>query len=237
MYIGTILNNFWFLKSLFACYIIASLGHKLLKNTFAFIVVTLIFIHLGGIFSAYNLPIMYPCFLAGIYLKKNDSLWKRKSILLFIFSSIFFVILLCFWNKTFWDYKPLNIFAILLQHKSCSYIYLYREIYHVVIGVIGSLSFISLFYLLLNRNPISSFLDVCSEWGKYTLSIYILQGVILETFVAKFIKLDNLSFLTFNFIVTPLLSAFLLMICVLISKFIGKFSTLNFFLFGVQLNK
>lgn len=77
--------------------------------------------------------------------------------------------------------------------------------------------------------------DVCCEWGKYTLGIYILQSIILETVMAKFIKLDCLGFVAFNFIVAPLFSVCVLVTCVVLVKVINKYRILSFWFLGKSL--
>ncbi len=170
---------------------------------------------------------MYPCFLCGIFLQAKKEWWQKNNIHLLLFSSIVFISLLLFWDKSFWEYTPINLKGILLENRPYSLIYLYRELYRIIIGIAGSFSFIFLFYLLFRKGKKNLF-----NWGKYTLEVYILQSVILELVLAKFITLDNSSFVIFNFILTPALSICILAFCIFIGENINRYSLLRFYLFG-----
>lgn len=169
-------HNFWFLKSLFLCYLIAYWGKWFISNVYLEVLVTMILVQLV---HYYNLPIMYPCFLIGMYLKSKDSQWQKHSLVLFILSLSVFLSLLLFWNKSFWDYIVFNFSSVFIKKDHYPIIYLYREVYRIFIGIVGSLSFIFLFYLLFERERQSKILELCSKWGRYTLGIYVLQTIIL----------------------------------------------------------
>lgn len=223
-----IVHSFWFLKSLFLCYMLAYLGKKILPNAYWGIITIILSLMIDFL----NLSIMYPCFFVGILLKSNDVLWKLKTRMIWITSLVIFVGLLCFWNKSFWDYRAFNFNSIFLEHENYPLIYLYRKIYRILIGIAGSFSFIFLFYLFFERKKQSKIFDICCEWGKYTLGIYILQTAILEIVMRRILNFDNLDFVPFNFVVAPFISVCVLVICVFIIKMINKHRVLSFLLFG-----
>lgn len=59
-------QHFWFLKSLFACYLIAYVGLKLCKRIDVWIIVTLVIAHVS---TTHQISIMYICFLMGMLLR------------------------------------------------------------------------------------------------------------------------------------------------------------------------
>ena len=73
--------------------------------------------------------------------------------------------------------------------------------------------------------------------GRYTLGIYILQSIILETIMAEYIKVDtwggllaNLSF--DNYILFPIISYGVMVVCAYTTKWIEKKSPISFWLLG-----
>lgn len=223
------LYNFWFLKSLFLCYIVAYFGKKLMPNMYLMALVTIILVQLV---YWYNLPIMYPCFWVGMYLKSKDFQWQKNAVVLFVFFLVSFCFLLCFWDKSFWDYKVFNFTSILIEQEHYPLIYWYREAYRILIGIVGGLSFVFLFFLLFKREKKSKVFGICSEWGKYTLGIYILQSIILETLMAKFVNLDCFGFISFNFLVAPLISVCVLIASVFFVKLVRRWQIISFFFLG-----
>lgn len=141
-------DSLWFLKSLFLCYLIAYWGKRFISNMYLVAIVTIAFVQ---IVHYYVLPIMYPCFLVGMYLRLKDVQWQRNSMTLFVFSLLSFVVLLFYWDKSFWDYIVFNFTTVFIKNEHYPLIYLYREIYRILIGIAGSLSFIFLFHLLFRR--------------------------------------------------------------------------------------
>ncbi len=227
-----LIMNFWFLKSLFLCYILAYAGKKILGNKYAWIILTLL---LSQIFPPFNIPLMYPMFLTGIYLRKIDTQWKKQAKALFSISFIIFLILLCFWDKSHWTFSEINTLSTLKnQNWELFSLVVWHKIYSIIIGIAGSFTFISLFYLLLKNNKQSKLLNTIYDWGKYTLGIYILQLIILETFMAWVINFDHFGFWIFNFIISPSLSVSVLIICVSIVKFINTYSILRLWLLGKE---
>ena len=178
--------NYWFLKSLFVCYLLAYFGKRLCKNTFCWVIVTFICV---CIYDIYYLQIMYPCFLCGMFLRMKDSWWQKNVISLSVLFGIVFIILLCFWDKSFWDYANINLKSLFVGKGHYSLVFAYRELYRIFIGIVGACFFVFLFYLLFNRSEQARYLDICSDWGRYTLDIYILQSIVLEVIMAKFLVL------------------------------------------------
>ena len=78
--------------------------------------------------------------------------------------------------------------------------------------------------------------------GKYTLGIYILQSIILETVMAEYIKVDQwggiFSSLIFDiYIVFPLISFVVLLLCTELTRLIAHNQFLGFWLLGNEKKK
>ena len=204
-------SDFWFLKSCFLCFCIAYFGHRLLKDRYW---MPLTFI-ISQVIPVFSIPFMYPCFLMGITIKKNEKLMKWI-ISHVVILSFLFAILLFGWNQEAWnkshgmpvDISICNIFA-------WSELLFFRA-YRLLLGVLGGLTFISIFHNLFNKTICSTIASSLSYWGQYTLEIYIVQSFILEQTLSHFIKFDYLNPTIFNIIITPLASITVLLLCIYI---------------------
>lgn len=84
-------QHFWFLKSLFACYLIAFLGNKVCKGLASMVLLTLL---LGHITTTHQIPIMYFCFLCGLLLRLNFHKFRRHYRICTVISGLLFVAVL-----------------------------------------------------------------------------------------------------------------------------------------------
>jgi hypothetical protein len=110
----------------------------------------------------------------------------------------------------------------------------YLRYYRLMIGIIGSTFFISLFHWCINgvRNKL---IDTISKYGQYTLGIYILQTFILESLMVRYINFDNVNSFIFGFIIAPLLSLLLLVICIFLSKILDSHKITAFLFLGKRI--
>lgn len=222
------LSDFWFLKSCFICYTIAYCGfHSKLKKKYW---MPLSIIISQGIASSF-VSFMYPCFLIGLLLRLNYSFLTKITDNYIVLLS-FFVIMLLYWNYNAWEYShgiPSNLFVG--DYKIWTNLIFFR-IYRHLIGIIGGLSFIGLFLNLFSKQINSSFTNYLCNCGRYTLEIYIIQSILIEKILCNYIKLDFLDPITFNFIVIPISSIAILLICIFISIITHKQRFLSLFLWG-----
>ena len=84
-------QHFWFLKSLFLCYLIAFVGGKLTKNIWIWGLLTLGVAHTS---TTHQLPIMYFSFLIGILLRYNFDKFKAHYKSVTVISSLIFLLIL-----------------------------------------------------------------------------------------------------------------------------------------------
>lgn len=149
-----LVQNYWFLKSLFCCYLLAWCGYH---SGLAFIYWVVITLLLSIFIPLYNINLMYPAFLVGILLKRYDRFFvfvKNNAFYLVLL----FLLLVVICGKWIWDYRLLRI----------------------LIGIVGGCSFVGFFTSRIRFRENSRVLDSLSYVGSQTLGIYLLQGVILD---------------------------------------------------------
>ncbi|MBO6188724.1 MAG: acyltransferase [Prevotella sp.] len=160
-------SDFWFLKSCFLCFCIAYLGHMLPIKSRYWMPLTVI---VSQVVPPFSIPFMYPCFLAGMVLRKDEGLMK----------------------------------------------------------------FISLFHNAFTKACCSPVIKTLSEWGRYTLELYIVQHFVLEQTLCHFIKFDNYSLTVFSVLISPVASVLVLLLCLCIIRLIYQSRTLSKFLFAKE---
>ena len=221
-------SDFWFLKSCFVCYVLAYLGIRSRLKPNYWIVITLI---LSQFIAPFFVSFMYPCFVLGMALRKYGTLKQRIFKYKWLIISIFTIMLLFYsseaWNKS--HGIPQGIFQ-------ADYLFwmkiIYYRMYRLFVGVLGALSVYVIFTLFFKKTHQHSLIEILANQGKYTLEVYILQAIILEKIIAHYLKFDYMSGFIYNFIVTPMIASFLLIIFILITKTIYKIPKLGFILFG-----
>lgn len=226
-------QHFWFLKSLFVCYIIAYLGNRLCHSMAWWILLTLAVAHIT---TTHQIPIMYFCFLGGILLRLYFHKFESNCKAITSLSGLVFVFLLIV-TKGDLPLKGINAVDIIKNHSITPPVLAYLN--KIIISLSSSIFFIGL-ALWLNRNSKCADFFAKSKLttiGKYTLGIYILQSIILETVMAEYIKVGHwggiFSSLIFDiYIVFPLISFFVLWTCAELTRFIGRSHFLGFWLLG-----
>lgn len=220
---------FWFLKSAFICSITYQLVIKTGKYHRIALLLTLV---MSQFITALNLNIMYPSFILGILLNQFNYFFLTKKTKIFILSGCVFLILLIF-KETMGTgslYEFIKGTDILSKIYRSSIV----KFYPLIMGLSGALFFYYLFMTLDRHLSSNKIWNYCCMYGKCTLGIYLIQTFIIEIFLAYFLKLDELPFLLFNFIISPIISLIVLTICIWIMKLIqlSKYSSLLFL--GIQ---
>lgn len=225
----TLYASFWFLKSAFLCAIFYYIGFKHPRFRLLGLCVTLLISQ--GI-PCWQFNLMYPCFLVGVLVSAYQKQFIAKSNSIALVTGIVFVGLLVFWI----DGRFLNTTGSGLSLSSLSLAtaldYMLRHVYKVVIGCVGSVFFMSLFLSVGKRIPESRVGDVLCRWGTYTLGIYVLQTFVLEMFVRAYFNCDGMNFYLFHFVVTPLVSVVVLLVCILIINMIHRSRVASLWLLG-----
>lgn len=226
-------KHFWFLKSLFVCYVIAYIGFRVTNKLSNFIILTILIAHIS---TTHQIPIMYLCFLSGFLLRIhfNDFITHYK-IITFISFIIFISILIISTGKL--PPNGINFIDLIRFHTIAPPLIIYYE--KILISISASIFFIGFMYGLSQKLSVKIFLQksYLTKIGKHTLGIYILQSIILETILAEYIKIDTwrgiFSNLNFDiYIVFPIISFIIVLLCTQISILIQRNKILNFLLLG-----
>lgn len=229
---ATFIDMPWFLKCTFLCFILYyACSHIFRSQTLAVIIGLLISLMLGR----FNFMWMYPCFIFGVILRRNFSWIKSNAGILALFSGIIFVTMLSFWGADFWIKRDKGAILSSLPDMTLFYDWFYHYTFKNVIGLAGTLFFITLFEYLSDKIKITNIGRTICGWGSQTLGIYLYQTVIIEILMARWIKFDSISPLIFDFIVTPLISIAVLLLCLWLISLTKKSRWLSLFLLGMPL--
>jgi fucose 4-O-acetylase-like acetyltransferase len=226
-------TRFWFLRSVFICYVLAAISMKLFKYDYiACPVSILLFLLMTDNFRLALDKFMFPYFWAGYFIHKRiDWIDKYKKTLTGL-SFILFIILLTFWKKENYIYQTgMSFYTI--QNLHITFIPFFERLtiilYRYLIGFAGSL----FFFLLLKQvfNPSIIIYQKFKVIGKYTLGIYLIH-IFMTGFILTHLKITNMNLLIFNFTVTPLISLLLIVLCLFVIKLLQKNKLTTFLLLG-----
>lgn len=227
----------WFLKSLFICYLLARIcvWNGKWKIFTVLLVLFISQIPLPYLFEPYNIELMFPCFMVGIYLKHHLSWCIDNAKQLIVGFGLLFGVMILFWSASFWE--SVGFLASLKSGVFDTDLLLrliYVRSFKLLIGISASIALILLFYRWFDQSKSdnSRLLKVAQNWGQYTMAVYVLQTFILELVMANVLNFDSMNFYLFNFVVVPILSLFLLWLCVIIAKILGKSRVLSALMFG-----
>lgn len=217
---------FWFLKTTFLCFLLARIAYSFGKHKILAFIITLIYSQTQFIpFSIHFLHIntLYPCFLVGILLKEHWNKVQAKAKTITTITGILFFTMLLFWSKEFWQPSSSNNFYLI-----------YLKLYKIVIGISGSIFFITLFHQYLKGCKNETIKKIC-QYGEYTIGVYILQTFILETIMCRYVNFDNVNCWVFNLAIAPALSVVILALCIYLSKKLNNNKYTAFLFLGKKL--
>ena len=202
-----LIDNFWFLKSCFICYMLAWICKKAVKFQYIAVACTWLICSIQGHFQ---LSMMFPSFVFGMMLRENTAIDKN----LYRFRW-----LIC------------ALFLVLMIYKICLDDNLY--IVRLALGISGAYICYSLFrdgdnILKCQHKP-----SILYRVGEKTLGIYIIQAITLEYLLPRYIHIDNLP-ITLIVIILPISSILLLLIYYGMCNIIYKSKMLAFLMFGVK---
>lgn len=231
-------SGFWFLKTAFFCFLLARISYCFGKYRIIAFAATLALTQIPHIYridySTTNIDIMYPCFVTGIVIREYWDIIEKNYKAIAIATGCIFSAMLLFWSKEFWQPTGEMMHKLKCGEFSEALYLAYLRYYRLIIGIMGSTFFISLFHWCINgaRNKL---IDTISKYGQYTLGIYILQTFILESLMARYINFDNVNSFIFGFIIAPLLSLLLLVICIFLSKILDSHKITAFLFLGKRI--
>ena len=223
---------FWFLKELFASYLLAYIFMKLTKREWLAIILSILFTLMipGWGFQKFLLPM----FWAGVLLKKNyQSIVTDRANMTLVLSALIFAACLIFWESDYTIYR--SRFPMLFDYKTLSFgvagfdVVLFR----LLTGLSGAFFFFLLFHKIYRHNRFFSLLTII---GTYTLGIYIVQAFVLETWLGSLSMLDFtwLNIWVYDFVITPVISSAVIVVSIWIVKLTNKNRYISTILFGTS---
>lgn len=226
-------TRFWFLRSVFICYVLASISMKVLKNDYlACFISFIIFLLISDNFRLALDKFMYPYFWAGYFFRKYMNYINRQTKNILISSFILFVILLFFWKKEDYIYQTGMSFYNISNGQIIFYPFYERAIiilFRYLIGFSGSI----FFFLLLKQlyNPLRWGDTILKNWGQYTLGIYVIH-IFITGLILSHLNLSHTNFILFNFVITPITAILLITFCITLIKLLQKNKFLSFLFLG-----
>ncbi|MBU9735542.1 acyltransferase family protein [Diplocloster agilis] len=182
------LFSLWFLWSAIGCSFIMIILCGIVKSKRWQIIISIFLIitfHMTDIIP-FNMGYMFPFFVIGYYTKDLSRLIKgRTRSVLWIGAMVCFVILQCFWSGQFnvWN-AGTSLFSGI---DNIEFIILMRGL----IGITGCITMKVVFdagYLYLDTKS-KALTEFWVKVGQNTMPLYILQSVIIENFLGKFVSL------------------------------------------------
>ena len=203
----------WFLKSAFLCSVLYWIGAKMIPNKqWIGLIGTLLISQLINIFS---FRYMYPSFLLGVYLRNNYQLFQQyRNIITLVSGSVWIILIIFFTSETYKAHW--GGYFVSLNPDSTSLLHIYHRL---VTGLCGAVFFIGLFEIIFSKIT-TSIISKSSQFGQYTLGIYILQSIILETILSKIIPYRTIEKVLFDMLVAPIASMGMLFLCLYIIKLV-----------------
>lgn len=227
-YRDEIIGNSWFLKTLFIYYVLFYLLNCIpLNKTILLLFSTILLIVILGA-STLQINLLWPFFCIGCLLKDynymerlRNSLWLK---VFFVFSFIVSYIVQLYYDIP--NYIPRNFHTFASQP--------FPILLRYVVAFTGSMSIISLCSLIEGYASSRKFYMNIAYYGKYTLGIYVLQTIIVANVFPDTFAWYEGNKLLFCAVITPLLSLFFLIICLLIIHWFSKSKILDMIFFGGQ---
>jgi fucose 4-O-acetylase-like acetyltransferase len=205
-------GGFWFLRDLFICYVTVFVLFKLVKKWGIY------FVCIASISLALITPLpesVFPVFWVGIFLKKHYKFVILHINKILLISALVFAVLLGVWYGNYAIYLPNLFTADIIKFRFIS-------------GIPGSLFFFALFQKLYKEN---NFYSKLSEYGQYTMAIYILQTYILQWAIPQLINFPTMNIWVYSLVITPAIALIVFVLCVGIIKLIRN-KYLKLLLFG-----
>jgi peptidoglycan/LPS O-acetylase OafA/YrhL len=152
---------------------------------------------------------MFPSFLLGLFLRKRPFAEKWLSDHMLI---------------------PIGLYIILM---ATTFIIPKSDVYvtKLIIGLSGAISCFLLFKNTLGKMSTTPLLIKMAKLGGITLGIYVLQAILLEVLLPRYLDLTSLP-IVWIVSLMPLLSLLALTICVFITNTINRSNIMGFLMFG-----
>lgn len=212
--IEALIMNLWFLKAVFLCYFLFYCCMFAVKsNRLVYLVIITL---LSQFVFIYQFNLMFSCFMFGVILQHHWEWIKHKALPLALISGIIFIMMLIPWDDRFWIIPSGGVYPLssIKQFES----FLFQFYYRMLIGIVGSIFFIMLSELICLRFQDSYIVKHLSVLGKETLGIYLLQTILIETLLWRWLKFDDMNIIIFSLLIAPVISVLVLYLCLICIK-------------------
>jgi hypothetical protein len=202
----------------------AYIGYKMFKNGFIVFLLCICFTLFAPLMN--NQSFYLPIFFIGIFCREYYTFINKYTNIILLISVIIFGICLPFWKGEYY-----GVFLKIFSWKTMQFDFsnITTGLYRILIGVFGSMFFITMFNKIYHENTVSQYISKC---GQHTLEIYILQVIIIETILTRIIDFSNTNMWLYSLIITPIIAIVVFIFCIIIIKLIQKNKYINFLLFG-----
>lgn len=198
-------DNFWFLKSCFVCYSISWICFRFGKyKTLAFIIACIGCSQL----VRFNLNMMFPCFIFGMYIRNNNRMVNPSNRVLNV----------C-----------ILLFLIMLTYRIIGHCDIY--VYRLILGLLGAYCSFIVFKIIFIHTTATRITNVLAKMGGATLAIYVLQAIILEYIMPQYISFSSLPLYIISMLM-PIIAFGMLLIFYTIYCMICASQNLSLLLFG-----
>lgn len=229
--LSLIWSDYWFLKATFICYILAWGCYNIILPRFLSVLFLCI---ISQLFQIFNVPVMFPCFLLGMFVKKViDRKWFVQLIPGYIF---LFLLLLMLYKREYYD-GTIEASCLGLDIFSFRYlmIILVRS-YKFLLGASAALFFLAICrkYMWNYNKVMCRINDFILQCGMSSLGIYLLHTLFVTYLMQNLIHFDNLDSLLFNILISPIVALAITITCLIMIKVINKNRRLSLLLFGTN---
>jgi fucose 4-O-acetylase-like acetyltransferase len=221
-------TRFWFLRSVFICFTVAIISLKVVKNdVLAFVPSFALFLALPDTGRIHLDKFMYPFFWMGYFVHKEGGKVRRQRKALFAASALLFLVLLVFYRKEDYIYiTPMSLYNLADGHFAFVHPLAQRIgiiAYRYAIGAAGSIVVFLLLQRLYRLAPHTpGKVGMVRTMGRYTLGIYVIHIFIEGHLLSRVDLLGVGGPFLFDFVLTPLVSAGLILLCIALIKVLEK---------------
>lgn len=201
-----VIYGYWFVWVLLYSIFTANIMYRLNRHKTAILILSVLLVWLvpENIIPYFNhFKHMYPFFISGYVFAVNRDKFKfvNKKYTTFIALTVFIVCLIIY-RRGYLIFIPQKYLDVWNEHAN--YLWLFK---HYLYLFVAAFSGIYMSYRLIKRIPTSSkFFNLLKDMGKYTLIMYLLQGLFYFTICENYdlgIKYNSLAFvigMTFTYI-------------------------------------
>lgn len=221
-----LIGGLWFLKTLFACYLIVYIAKKTSMPDWLCCLTTVVLFYVIPKGSSMQVNYLLSMFWIGYFVRKYHEQFEHIRMVVTITATIGFASLIMLGIPTY-NHELTRAFILqqpleVLEQYACS--------------LCGSFMVIGMVYYIDQCFQESWVQKYIGEIGRYTLGIYAMQTIVLERIIHYyFTALQGMNYTWWmDFVVTPLIGIAVTVICYYLVKGLSRFKVMNLLFFGNQ---